>query len=118
MYTKLCLKPGENGTKKWLEIYGERLVAVRYRYDENSHKRYKTVELIVEERDWVPKNSATKPTAKPADRVGVRIGPGEKDLQEKMRRAGAIWRPRQKLWEIPYGQVISLGLESRIVWEP
>jgi hypothetical protein len=33
---------------------GDRLVCVRYRYDEQQKKRCKTVELIVEEDGWEP----------------------------------------------------------------
>jgi hypothetical protein len=33
METRLSLAPGQNGTKKLLARYGERLVCVRYRYD-------------------------------------------------------------------------------------
>lgn len=33
MQARLKLKPGQNGTKKHLARYGERLVCVRYRYD-------------------------------------------------------------------------------------
>ena len=43
------MKPGERGTKKLLAKYGDGLVCVRYRYDEEKRKRYKTVELIVED---------------------------------------------------------------------
>jgi hypothetical protein len=46
--TRLTLRPGQSGTKKLLERYGERLVRVRYLYDEASGRRLKTVELIVE----------------------------------------------------------------------
>ncbi len=45
-------KPGQSGTKKLLARYGNRLICVRYRYDEERKKRYKTVELIIEEVDW------------------------------------------------------------------
>ncbi|MEW6208252.1 MAG: GIY-YIG nuclease family protein [Acidobacteriota bacterium] len=50
----LNLKPGKGGTKRLLAQYGERLVCVRYRYDEKREKRFKTVEIIVEESDWDP----------------------------------------------------------------
>lgn len=49
MRTRLTLIPGQNGTKSLLERYGDRLVCVRYRYDEKKEKRYKNVELIFEE---------------------------------------------------------------------
>lgn len=54
MDVKATLLPGANGTKALLREYGDQLVCVRYRYDKKKHKRYKTIEIIVEEKDWVP----------------------------------------------------------------
>jgi hypothetical protein len=34
--------------------YGDSLVCVRYRYDEQRQRRYSTVELIIEESPWQP----------------------------------------------------------------
>ena len=50
MITKLKLKPGQKGTKKLAEEYGDALVCVRYRYDEAKQVRHKTIELIVESK--------------------------------------------------------------------
>ena len=55
METRLTLRPGQNGTKKLLERYGERLVRVRYLYDVKTGRRLKTVELIVEAVPWRPR---------------------------------------------------------------
>jgi hypothetical protein len=52
--TRLTLAPGQNGTRKLLARYGERLVRVRYRYDAARKVRHKTVELIVETVPWEP----------------------------------------------------------------
>ena len=41
----LHLKPGQRGTKRLLAEYGDRLVCVRYRYDAERNKRFKTVAL-------------------------------------------------------------------------
>ena len=46
MITKATLKPGLNGTKRLAKKYGARLVCLRYKYDEDTRKRYTTVELI------------------------------------------------------------------------
>lgn len=54
MRTLLHLKPGEKGTKQLLAQYGDGLVCVRYRDDAQRKKRFKTVELIVSEREWDP----------------------------------------------------------------
>src|SRR6185503_18147004 len=53
--TRLTLRPGQNGTKKLLDRYGERLVRVRYLYDPQAGRRLKTVELIVESIAWRPR---------------------------------------------------------------
>jgi hypothetical protein len=47
----LHLKPGQKGTKRLLEQYGDRLICVRYRYDAQQPRRFKTVELVVDERE-------------------------------------------------------------------
>ncbi len=52
MRVRLTLKPGQTGTKGPLARYGMRLVCVRYRYDEQTHQRVKTVELIEDRTDW------------------------------------------------------------------
>ncbi len=54
MQARRTLVPGQKGTKKFLDHYGEKLICVRYRYDEQQRKRVTTVELIVEESAWTP----------------------------------------------------------------
>ncbi len=53
--TRSCLTAGQKGTLKESNKYGDDLVAVRYRYDVNSGRRIKTVEIVVEEKDVAPK---------------------------------------------------------------
>lgn len=48
--THTSLKPYSKGALKESEKYGEALICVRYRYDEATRRRIKTVELIIEER--------------------------------------------------------------------
>ncbi len=107
MKVKLKLRPGDKGTKKVSAEYGHRLVCVRYRYDKAAAKRYKTVELIVEEIPW-------KPRPHPDDPVFLRIGWDEKIAQERIRHAGGKWDRTKKLWKIAYGKAKELGLRSRI----
>ncbi len=57
MAIRLTLQPGQAGTKKLVEEYGDRMVCARYRYDAEKCKRYKTVELIVEESPWAPQST-------------------------------------------------------------
>jgi len=115
MQIKACLKPGQNGTKKWSDIYGDRLVSVRYRYDAEKERRYTTIELIVEEGAWKPAKRNDPPLRSMKDRLGIRVVGYELELREQVKQAGGIWRPRQQLWELDYGQILALGLEDRIV---
>jgi len=111
--TRLTLAPGQNGTKKLLATYGERLVCVRYRYDAERQVRHKTVEIIVETAPWKPRARNLRPAA--TDLVGVRIGFAEAALREQIKRAGGIWRPRQRLWEIDRQTVRELNLYDRVI---
>jgi len=116
MKTRLLLRPGQNGTKKLVTRFGDRLVAVRYRYDEEKRKRLETVELIVDEAPWEPPAPATSRRYRRQyhDLVGVRVEWHERDLRQRLKQAGAIWRPKQKLWEVSYWTAVMLGLVDRI----
>jgi len=117
METKATLKPGQNGTKKLAHKYGERLVCVRYRYDQEAGRRYTTVELIEEDVNWsiLAPAAAQAPDPGGDQRLGVRVAYWENQVREQVKAAGGIWRPRQKLWEMRYADVVALGLESRVV---
>lgn len=115
METRLTLRPGQNGTRKLAERFGKRLVRVRYRYDEILRKRYTTVELIVAESDWTPRDRKPRATHPPDEMVYVRVAYGEEGLRAKLKALGAIWRPRQKLWELPWGVARGLGIDDRVV---
>ena len=116
METRLTLRPGQNGTRKLVERYGERLVRVRYLYDQESSRRLKTVELIVESVPWKPR--PRKLRRSDDEIVAVRIAFDETDLRERARRLGAIWRPKQRLWEMHWGDAKRLGLSGRVVESP
>ena len=116
METRLSLMPGQNGTKKLLATYRERLVCVRYRYDAARQLRHKTVELIVETTRWLPR--ARNARRRPDDMVAVRIAYTESELRERIKRVGGIWRPRHKLWEVDWKTVCAIGLQDRVVDEP
>ena len=104
------LKPGQRGTKKLLAEYGDRLVCVRYRYDKMQKRRFKTVEIIVDEGSWQPRLGRIKPD----EIVGLRVGWQETELQSRIRRSGGKWNARKKVWEMRYDGVVKIGLEGRI----
>ena len=104
--TRKKLKPGQAGTKKLLVEYGENLVCVRYRYDSASKRRIKTVELIIAEAPWEPKAPEI-----PLNKImHLRIKYGEVALQKQVRAAGGKWNREQQAWELPYQEVLRLGL--------
>src|SRR5258706_1208882 len=113
MEIRLTRRPGMSGAKKLLARYGDRLVCVRYRYDRATGRRVKTAELIVEDVAWAGR--ARKPRRNDSDLVSVRIAWKETDLRASVRRAGGIWRPRQRLWELSWDAVRTLGLHDRVV---
>lgn len=108
MRTRLKLRPGQRGTKKLLAQYGEQLLCVRYRYDAQQKKRYKTVELIVDTVPWEPPLTASTI-------VQLRVGLGETQIQRALSDAGGLWNRARRVWEVRYDRVVELGLTDRIV---
>ena len=113
METRLTLRPGMPGTKKLQDRYGERLVCVRYLYDEATGKRYKTVELIVDDATWQGK--PRRPRIQDHDMVAVRIAWADLETRIAIKAAGAIWRPRHRLWEVDWKTVRKLKLQDKVV---
>jgi hypothetical protein len=115
MKTRLRLKPGQNGTRKLVRQYGDRLVCVRYRYDERTQRRYKTAEIIVDEVPWKPGGQRPAVTRDKYSPVWVRIRFEERELRERVKAAGAHWDPDRLLWMMPLNMAQDLGLENRII---
>jgi hypothetical protein len=118
MEIKATIKPGQNGTKRYMDKYGDRLLCVRYRYDKSQGRRYTTVELIVAEGRWAVETGKEGPdqqTPAVSQMLAIQVDYRETELRDKIKAAGGIWRPRQKLWELRYSEVVALGLESRVV---
>ncbi len=116
MQTKLTLTPGQRGTKKLLQQYGDQLVCIRYRYNSELKKRFKTVELIIEESPWQSENGkgTSKKVSKYDRPVFLRVGIREFELREQIKSAGGRWDNIEKLWVLPYRKAVEFGLVSRI----
>jgi hypothetical protein len=100
------LAPGARGAKGLTAQYGRPLVCVRHRLDETGTIRLTTVELIVAE------NVIRR---RPGPTVDVALRPQEKELQAKLRAAGARWHKADQVWSIRRSTAIALGLKARIV---
>lgn len=105
------LKPGQKGTMRLVEQYGDALLCVRYRYDEKRGVRLKTVELVVEERPQ------RLPRFRDSDVVPVAVAFEEVELREQLRVMRAKWDPQVKLWFVPYRLIRGTDLESKIAVE-
>ena len=112
--TKLTLRPGQPGTRKLVEQYGERIICVRYRYDQTTKKRFKTVELIVEEVDWIPRPRPRAAT----DIVHIRVDYPEQTIRDSVKLLGGTWHAPTRTWRIAYGATVALRLTDRIVAIP
>ena len=104
------LKPGQSGTKKFLSQYGERLVCVRYRYDARACKRVKTVEIVVEENDWLP--PALRFSAD--EMVWLRTGFVDQPTEQRIRKAGGKWDSKRCVWLIRYDAAVTLELSDHV----
>ena len=98
------IRPGAKGTRRLLAEYGDRLVCVRYRYDEALRRQLKTVEIIVSETPWNPE---------PFRKVFVSIEAWETRLRKEIMRAGGRWNPDRAQWELRYNRAMKLGLRDR-----
>ena len=111
MPIRSTVHPGQRGAKKLLTQYGDRLVCVRYHYNEQRQRRLKTVELIIAEEPWMPLE-----TPPAADVLGpIRLAVSEVTLRQQVKQVGGRWDLRRQVWEVRYTQVVALGLTERII---
>lgn len=99
------MKPGDRGTRKLRREYGDRLVAVRYRYTESPPTRHTTVEIIVAQAPWTPA---------PSRLVLVEVKSWESDLRKRIEQAGGRFMPSNGLWRVRYDKALALGLKRRL----
>ncbi len=143
MRTLKTLRSGDKGTKELVARYGTSLLCVRYRCDDLTRERVKTVELIIQRRSAestlapLPVQTAAPPaeqTAAPrapvavrtargraplprqrsAQRVALRIHWGETDLRQRIKSVGGWWDPHRRLWLLHRDHAERLGLLHRV----
>lgn len=111
MKTKRILQAGQPGTKKLVERYGDNLICIRHRYDDQKNMMYKTIEIIIESKLCQEINKKI-PKYKSVD---IRIGYNEIELRHRIKECGGRWEPQRKVWQLPYEKVKELDLLDRIV---
>jgi len=105
------LLPGQPGTKKLAEKFGDDLVCVRYRYDLKKEIRLTTAEIVVDRKKW----NINKTRVSPNKIMDIRIEYGERELVQQVKSLGGRWDRQQKVWKLPFRYVQILNLEDRIV---
>ena len=111
------IRPGQAGSHRFLDEWGDRLVAVRYRKAGNPNRIYTTIEVIVDERQAstpVLSTRAFNMTGRNRA-VAIRVHYEENELRQKIKAAGAKWSPQLKLWLLRYTDAVKMGLRDRIV---
>ncbi|MCI0693834.1 hypothetical protein L0337_17735 [candidate division KSB1 bacterium] len=106
MITRKKLYPGQPGTKKLMERYGENLLCVRYHDDPAGKRKLKTVELIVAETPW----QLTVDEFPLSQIKRLWIPYDDLELQDCVKAAGGKWTPQEQIWKIAYGKILDLGL--------
>jgi len=113
MEVEKTLKPGENGTKRFVERFGDKLVCVRHRHDRNRGMRYTTVELIIDQR-LSKLHYGPGPRDQGRELKPVRIAYAEEALRQKVREAGGYWDTEKRVWWLPADIVHRLNLKDRL----
>ncbi|MFV8784099.1 hypothetical protein ACNKU7_16890 [Microbulbifer sp. SA54] len=112
-------KPGDDGSKRYHDKYGEQLCAVRYRRSPCSKTIYTTVEIIVAERDAYPRKPAphcvTAPASNQQKWVAVKIAFDELELRNEIKRIGGRWSKCAQAWVASRNMVERSNLSHRIV---
>ena len=101
------IAPGQPGSRRWFERFGDALVCVRYRVDAEAGRRLVTVELQVDAAPLRPRNDDQA--------VLVRIEWRETELRELARQHGARWDSTARAWRTTRAIARKLRWVDRIV---
>jgi hypothetical protein len=112
--TLKTFRPGQHGTKRWLDAFGARLLCVRYRYDPATGARVTTVEIEVARARMRDRSGAIR--ILPGDRrlVRFRLRDDNRNVRAALLQAGAEWRAAEKLWEAPADVLRVLRLTGHV----
>ena len=108
------LNAGKPGTKIYQHQYGENLLCIRHRKNDETGETLVTVEIVVQRK--LSRNLFNLQAYLERDPdVEVLIGYEEHELRQKAKNAGARWDQKSRRWKMPYSSTVKLGLINRIV---
>ncbi|MBN8429366.1 hypothetical protein JF535_00750 [Microbulbifer salipaludis] len=110
------IRPGDDGSKRYHDKYGDQLCAVRYRRSPCKNTVYTTVEIIVAQREAY-RNKNTKPTSpqNPTEWVALKIAYDEVELRAEVRKIGGRWSRTAKAWVVKRSMAERRNMAHRIV---
>ncbi|MFW2439476.1 MAG: hypothetical protein ACN4GR_08910 [Arenicellales bacterium] len=111
------INPGQPGTKKHLAKFGNDLICVRYRHDQENNQRITTIELVVDKGFYRPElNYAKNYLLEEKNKlINLFIGYDESELRRKVIKAGGKWVNEKKCWEVKHNDAVKMGLKERII---
>lgn len=110
------INPGKAGSKKYLQRYSNRLLCVRYRYDEANQQQLTTIEYIVDRKPCPKLNPETQRELfpHPNRHVLVEIEFHEQVLRKQVKQHGGKWLKDKRMWKLPCHKALDLGLQRRM----
>jgi len=114
MEVEKTLRPGDLGTAKYINRFGDRLVCVRHRIDRQANRRFTTVELILDERPCLQRGRRPN-RAGPDDICHLRIEAHETSLQKLVRANQGRWNRETQTWVLSATDVENCCLWDRVV---
>lgn len=109
---RMKLSAGHPGSRRYHQQFGDALVCVRYRIHPQTAKRYTTVEIVVDERQFPTPAQANSLGMDEIVAVGISIQ--ETRLWNKVQQAGARWDDGRQAWLLPLRMAQHLGLHGRV----
>jgi hypothetical protein len=100
------LQPGQPGTLKLRQRYGDALLCVRYRHDEQRGQRCTTVELVIDRAPLAPRAQRL---------VAVRLRFDERALRAMLHQAGGHWDSQAGVWLVSHQIARAFNIEDRVV---
>lgn len=113
------ISAGQQGSQKYLQVWGNKLLNVRYRENDDGDTIVTTIEIVVDERPKPHQGCQQRGylAAKAKSYVGIKIGYDESSLRIKVKKSGGQWNNDRKLWILSREKVVALGLKERIAPE-
>ena len=85
--------PEQDGAKRFARRYGDQLVCVRHRLNEDATVRHTTVEIVVE---------STPVASRQRSVIAIRIPGTDRRTRTLLLACGAEWRPKERYWLVPH----------------